>query len=156
MNIAIIDDDKVFTQKLQPMIQSLFTKAHIDIYHDIDDSAGQLKNEISNVQFKRIFEEAVESCKKANASLCSAFDIDIESYNNIIGEQESTKWWEYLIYIPTCIVIAIPALIYQSIKANSAKHIAEEAHYTVGKTLRMYNEQLRDVVSTDVLQSRVT
>ena len=37
-----------------------------------------------------------------------------------------------------------------------AKHIAEEAHYTVGKTLRMYNEQLRDVVSTDVLQSRVT
>ena len=102
------------------------------IYHEIDYSAEQLKNEISNVQFKRIFEEAVESCKKANASLCSAFDINIESYNTIIGEQESTKWWEYLIYIPTTIVIAIPALIYQSIKANSAKHIAEEQHNIEG------------------------
>ena len=112
------------------------------IYHEIDDSAGQLKNEISNVQFKRIFEEAVESCKKANASLCYAFDIDIESYNKIIGEQESTKWWEYLIYIPTCIVIAIPALIYQSIKANSAKHIAEEQHNIEGY-IHAHSEHLK-------------
>lgn len=43
MNIAIIDDDKVFTQKLQPMIQSLFIEAHIDIYHNIDDKISFMK-----------------------------------------------------------------------------------------------------------------
>ena len=48
------------------------------IYQEIEDSAGQLRTEISKVQLKRIFEEAVASCKKADTSLRTTFDIKID------------------------------------------------------------------------------
>lgn len=98
------------------------------IYQEIEDSAGQLRTDISKVQLKRIFEEAVASCKKADTSLRTTFDIKIESLNNEKVEQESLKWWQYLYVIPVGLLAAIPVMISESIQAKSAKRIAEEQH----------------------------
>lgn len=96
------------------------------IYKEIEKSAGQLRTDISKVQLKRIFEEAIASCKKADTSLRSTFDINIETLGNGKADEESYKWWEYLFIIPIGLLATIPVLISQTIQAKSAKHIAEE------------------------------
>lgn len=98
------------------------------IYDEIDHSADQLRNEISKVLLKKIFEDAVASCKKADTSLRSTFNIDINALDNGRTKETSLKWWDYLYVVPIGVVAGIPILIADKIKSKSAKRIAEEQH----------------------------
>ena len=98
------------------------------IYDEIDQSADQLRNEISKVLLKKIFEDAVASCKKADTSLRSTFNIDINAFEDGRTKEASLKWWDYLYIVPIGIIAGIPILIAEEIKSKSAKRIAEEQH----------------------------
>lgn len=99
---------------------------NIAIYQSIDAHADALRIDISKVQSTRILKEAIDSCKKADASLRSTFDIDIDAFNNGSGNNEDLKWWEYVVYIPIGLLFEIPMAIVRRVKSKSLKLINEE------------------------------
>ena len=97
------------------------------IYQSIDERANQLREDLSKVQVKKIFSEAIESCKKADTSLRSTFCIDIDAYNNgKEGGEEDMSFWSWVFTIPGLIVLGIPIAIVRLIKSKSSKLINDE------------------------------
>lgn len=131
------------------------------IYDEIDHSAEQLRNRISKVLLKKIFEDAVASCKKADTSLRSTFNIDINALNNGRTKETCTslKWWEYLYVIPIGSLFAIPVLISESIREKSTKHIAKEQRnieayiHAVSEHIKKQCEKLEGTIAKELKRS---
>ena len=101
---------------------------NVTLYNEIYEDGVKLTKTIKSLA-KQFLDEAVKSCKKADASLKVMFDINLAAKKPQKGENGPLKWWEWFIAIPIAIVSFIPMTIDTILNDLSKKKRGEEKQH---------------------------